>query len=48
MNIQKLKDFRNFLYVIWKHLRLPQPTALQYDISEYLQSDERRIICAYT
>jgi hypothetical protein len=48
MNTQKLKDFRNFLYVIWKHLRLPQPTALQYDIATYLQSDERRIICAYT
>ena len=44
MNSQKLKDFRNFLYVIWKHLRLPQPTALQYDIATYLQSDERRII----
>ncbi len=40
----KLKDFRNFLYVIWKHLRLPQPTALQYDIAKYLQSKERRII----
>ena len=44
MTTQKLKDFRNFLYVIWKHLRLPQPTALQYDIATYLQSDERRII----
>ena len=40
----KLKDFRNFLYVIWKHLRLPQPTALQYDIAEFLQSKNRRII----
>ena len=44
MKTEKLKDFRNFLYVIWKHLRLPQPTALQYDIATYLQSDERRII----
>ena len=44
MNTQKLKDFRNFLYVIWKHLRLPPPTALQYDIATYLQSKERRII----
>ena len=37
-------DFRNFLFVIWKHLRLPKPTALQYDIATYLQSKERRII----
>ena len=40
----KLKDFRNFLYVIWKHLRLPQPTAVQYDIADYLQSDKKRIV----
>jgi len=40
----KLKDFRNFLFVIWKHLRLPPPTALQYDIAEYLQSKNRRLI----
>ena len=44
MKTEKLKDFRNFLYVIWKHLRLPPPTALQYDIATYLQSQERRII----
>jgi len=44
MKTEKLKDFRNFLYVIWKHLRLPPPTALQYDIATYLQSKERRII----
>jgi len=44
MTQNKLKDFRNFLFVIWKHLRLPQPTPLQYDIASYLQSDERRII----
>ena len=40
----KLKDFRNFLFLIWKHLRLPPPTALQYNIAEYLQSKDRRLI----
>ena len=40
----KLKDFRNFLFIVWKFLRLPQPTALQYDIAEYLQSKDRRLI----
>jgi len=44
MDIEKLKDFRNFLFIIWKHLRLPKPTAMQYDIATYLQSKERRII----
>jgi hypothetical protein len=31
------KDFRNFLYLVWKHLRLPDPTPLQYDIAYSLQ-----------
>jgi hypothetical protein len=30
-------DFRKFLYVIWKHLNLPAPTAAQYDIANTLQ-----------
>ncbi len=40
------KDFRNFLYLIWKYLRLPDPTPLQYEIADYLQEDGifRRII----
>ena len=41
----KLLDFKNFLYLAWKHLNLPQPTPIQYDISDYLQNtDERRIV----
>jgi len=40
----KLKDFRNFLYLIWKHLSLPQPTPVQYDIANYIQSSEKRLI----
>lgn len=37
-----LKDFRNFLYITWKHLGLPDPTPVQYDIAYYLQHGPRR------
>ena len=40
---QRLTDFRNFLYLAWDHLRLPDPTPIQYDIAEYLQNGPRRI-----
>lgn len=41
-------SFKNFLYLIWKHLNLPDPTAVQYDIADYLQYGPRRkIICAF-
>lgn len=38
------EDFRNFLFIVWKHLNLPDPTAVQYDIAEYLQHGPRRCI----
>lgn len=38
------QDFKNFLYVIWKHLGLPDPTPIQYEIADYLQSDTKRKI----
>jgi hypothetical protein len=42
------KDFRKFLYVIWKHLGLPDPTPVQYDIAYYLQhAPKRRMIQAF-
>lgn len=41
-NSSKLTDFRNFLYLVWKHLNLPEPTPIQYDIAEYLQHGPRR------
>ena len=42
-HIELLKaDFRNFLYVMWQHLKLPQPTKVQYDIALYLQHGPRR------
>lgn len=40
----RLKDFRNFLYVTWDHLNLPEPTPVQYDIAEYLQSGPKRCV----
>lgn len=40
----KLTDFRNFLYLVWKHLNLPQPTPIQYDIADYLQHGPRRMV----
>jgi len=40
----KLRDFRNFLYLVWKHLNLPDPTELQYDIAEYLQHGPKRSV----
>jgi hypothetical protein len=42
---QKVKsDFRYFLYLIWKHLNLPDPTPLQYDIAKYLQEAPKRCV----
>lgn len=29
-------DFRKFLFYIWKHIGLPDPTPLQYDLARYL------------
>ena len=40
----KLKDFRNFVFLVWKHLNLPDPTPLQYDIAEYLQHGPKRSV----
>lgn len=40
----ELHDFRNFLYLVWKHLSLPAPTPIQYDIAHYLQYGDRRIV----
>jgi hypothetical protein len=30
-------DFRNFLYLVWQHLGLPDPTPAQYEIAYFLQ-----------
>lgn len=36
------KDFRAFLYLVWKHLGLPDPTPVQYDIARFMQHGPRR------
>jgi hypothetical protein len=41
-------DFRNFLYLAWKHLGLPDPTPEQYDIAHYLQhGPKKKMIMAF-
>lgn len=37
-----LSDFRNFVFLVWRHLDLPEPTELQYDMARYLQHGPRR------
>lgn len=39
---EELLDFRNFLYLIWEHLLLPEPTVLQYEAAGWLQYGPRR------
>lgn len=38
------ESFPVFLYLVWKHLLLPDPTPVQYDIALYLQHGPRRSI----
>lgn len=46
---EKIKnDFRLFMWVIWKHLGLPDPTTIQYDIALYLhKGPKRRMVQAF-
>jgi hypothetical protein len=37
VHLDPLSDFRKFLYLIWKHLNLPDPTPVQYDMAHTLQ-----------
>ena len=41
---KRLKNFKNFLYLCWKFLKLPEPTPIQYDIADYIQTNERRLV----
>ena len=31
-------DFRNFLFLIWQHLNLPEPTTAQYEIASFIHN----------
>ncbi len=42
------KDFRYFLVVVWRHLKLPDPTPVQLDIAHFMQhGPKRRIVEAF-
>jgi len=41
---EQLTDFRNFMFLVWKHLGLPEPTPIQYDIADFLQNSPKRSI----
>lgn len=40
----QLDDFRNFLFLVWDHLRLPEPTPVQYDMAHWLQTGPQRAV----
>ena len=42
-------DFKVFLMLVWRHLNLPDPTPVQYDIADYLQdyTNNRKIVQAF-
>ena len=40
----KLRDFRTFLVLVWRHLGLPDPTPVQLDIARWLQYGPRRSV----
>lgn len=40
--IEALNDFKVFLRMTWRHLRLPPPTRMQYHIADYLQEGHKR------
>jgi len=42
--VAQVKNFKNFLYLAWQHLTLPPPTPIQYDIADFLQGNDKRIL----
>ena len=38
------KDFRVFCTLVWRHLNLPDPTPVQFDIARYLQTGPKRSV----
>lgn len=43
-DLKQLKDFRNFLFLVWKQLNLPEPTTIQYEIADYMQHGDKRAV----
>lgn len=43
-DLKQLKDFRNFLFLVWKQLNLPAPTPIQYEIADYMQHGDKRAV----
>ena len=37
-------NFKNFLYLVFKHINLPSPTEIQYAIADELQNRESDLI----
>lgn len=44
VNNPLLADFRNTLWLIWRHMNLPDPDAVQYDIAQWMQHGPQRLI----
>ena len=37
LEVAALNDFKIFAKLAWEHLRLPDPSELQYEIADFLQ-----------
>ncbi len=37
------QDLRKFVWLIWKHINLPNPTTTQYDIARFLQTGPNKV-----
>lgn len=42
LEMAALNDFKIFLKLVWEHLRLPDPSELQYEIADFLQEGHSR------
>jgi hypothetical protein len=38
------KDFRQFVYLVWQQINLPEPTPLQYDIAHFYSTAQTRSV----
>lgn len=38
------EDFRRFVFLVWNHLNLPEPTPTQYEIASFLQHGPDRLV----